>query len=127
MNTTTQRGRDLQQRLGLSGRPLASVCSALHRAAVRYIRIQEELCSGPRWSWGGARWEWSQEWQDRIEKADERCEKRIRQLVAELGEGYGVEFSGDPRGSCVFVSCPDGRTGGDWGQRGVPVVVCDID
>lgn len=117
--TPTEPGKDLARRLGLSDfGETARTCSRIARLAKTYIGIQEELCGGPRWSWNGGNWQWTQKWQDKMEQRDASIEQKIREAVAELGEGYGVNFNGDPRGCCVYITAPDGRYD-SWGKVGI--------
>ncbi len=92
-----------------------AICSRIARAAKRYRRLQAELCSGPHYN---VRWDRSAEWQAGLDVAAQRARKRIGSLVAQLGAGFGVEFSCDPRGKCVYITTPDGRYD-DLCQRGI--------
>ena len=114
--TITARGRELADKLdperqsfGMDG---VRACSLIARAAKTHGRLAEEECNGP------ALGEWSQRWADRIEKRTAQIEENIRALVASLGDGFGVVFSGDPRGSTVKITTPDKRTD-DWGHIGI--------
>ena len=95
----------------------------LCRHGKTYARIQELNCNGvgtycnepiERFNKRQARHE---AW---CEKREVQLEKRMRAIVAELGPGFGVVFSGDPRGSTVKVTVPSGRTN-DWGHEGICV------
>lgn len=70
--------------------------------AARYTRLQEKSCSDPSY---GPR--------------DEGRERALEKRIAELFEGLKVHFSGDPRGYCVKVEFPSGRSnhwgGANWG------------
>lgn len=102
----TKPGRLLQSALGAFNIGDATRCSIIARRARTYRRKMEEACS----------YEWAQG--DAWDRSVERLERSIESAVAQLGHGYGVEFSGDPRGACVFIKTPDGRTD-DWGRRGI--------
>jgi hypothetical protein len=81
---------------------LLTTCSAIASAAAQYHRYTERECNGESIP------------AEQITK----LESKIRSLAASLGAGYGVKFSGDPRGACVFITTPDGRSD-DWGGRGI--------
>lgn len=102
---------------------------AKHRAELllrhgrTYANIQEMCCNGPG-TWYGESNESFQKRQERhdkwIEKREQQLEKRIRQICKELGDGFGVIFQGDPRGSTVKITVPSGKTN-DWGKEGICV------
>lgn len=102
----TKPGRLLQTALRTYTPNSGSVCSIIARRAKTYHRKMEEACS----------YEWAQG--DKWDRNIDRLEDSIRNAVAQFGVDYGVKFSGDPRGPCVFITTPDGRTD-DWGQRGI--------
>jgi len=56
--------------------------------------------------------------------AERRAENTIRRVIKEMqlgvDPGFGVVFCGDPRGACVKIKVPSGRTD-DWGQTGICV------
>lgn len=85
-----------------------------------YVRIQEAICNGVEWIHGlsndanDKRQRNHEAW---CEKREQQLEKRIRAIVAELGQGFGVIFSGDPRGNTVKIVLPSGRTN-DMGREG---------
>lgn len=85
---------------------ITNTAETLLRAARRYRKLQENLCSYPD---EGGRWE----------KESDKLEKKILEAFAKLG-GLGVEFSGDPRGCCVYLKVPSGYSD-DWGGRGLCV------
>jgi len=53
-------------------------------------------------------------------KREAQLEKRISAIVAGLGQGFGVIFSGDPRGITVKITVPSGKTD-DYGREGICV------
>lgn len=133
MACITRKGRELAKALApsfdqqgdWSWFAMEETCSLLCRAATTYARIQESHCNGP--SYG----EWTQGWQDRLEKREAQLEKRIRALCEELPRvatkqapevslPIGPVFQGDPRGATVKLAMPDGRYD-DWGQTGICV------
>lgn len=60
---------------------------------------------------------------DAERKQDERNDKRIKELVATFGKGFGVVLGGDPRGYTVKLLVPSGAhntMGGKEGGWGVP-------
>lgn len=90
------------------------VCSLIARHAVTYTRLQEEACSGPRWSWGS-----SVDWTARVdvatfqaqnERDTERVGARLAGLVASLPPtehgAITAELGGDPRGYTVRLLVP---------------------
>jgi hypothetical protein len=92
----------------------------LMRHATSHAHIQEAICNGVEWT----QWDTNESFNKRqarhetwTEKRDAQLEKRIRAIVAELGEGFGVVFLGDPRGCTVKIVLPSGRTN-DWGREG---------
>lgn len=87
---------------------LATSADTLLRSARRYHKLQENLCSYPD---EGGRWE----------KESDRLEGRIAEAFAKIG-GKGVEFSGDPRGCCVYLKVPSGYSD-DIGGRGLCVPI----
>ena len=54
------------------------------------------------------------------EKREAQLEKRMSAIVAGLGQGFGVIFSGDPRGITVKITVPSGKTD-DYGKEGICV------
>lgn len=60
----------------------------------------------------------SERWSDHDEKTVERTREFIRSITVP----YGIEpiFSRDPRGACVKVKVPSGKTD-DWGSTGICV------
>ena len=98
----------------------------MHRAELllrhgrSYARIQEVVCNGVEWiqslsnDANDKRQRNHEAW---CEKREQQLEKRIRAIVAELGQGFGVVFSGDPRGNTVKIVLPSGRTN-DVGREG---------
>lgn len=101
------------------------VARLLMRHAKTYHRLQEMACNGVESHHGESnasfakRQQRHEEW---VEKRDGQIERRIRAIVASMGEGFGVVVSGDPRGCCVRLVLPSGKTN-DWGREGwcVPV------
>ena len=104
MTQITGPGRDLANRLSI-GFSKFMVCSLIARHSRTYASMQVTRCNHPVGK--------------EFDRREDLIEKRIRSLVAELGEGYGVTLNGDARGAVVYISCPDGRYGDDWGQRGI--------
>lgn len=95
----------------------------LLRHGTTYARIQEAICNGVEWN----RYDTNESFQKRqnrhekwTEKREQQLEKRIKEIVAGLGEGFGVIFQGDPRGSTVKITVPSGKTD-DWGKEGICV------
>lgn len=85
----------------------------LMRHGATYGRLAEIECSV----------ELTQRQQTQLEKRQEQLERRIRQIVATLGEGFDVNFSGDPRGYTVKITLPTKRYntwGGEESGWGVP-------
>lgn len=89
-------------------------CSRIMRAAATFTRLQEEACSGPRWSWN-YRGDWTRvisvtEWEKKNAAAIDRCGARIVAAVADLpSTEYGpilAELGGDPRGYTVRLLVP---------------------
>lgn len=95
----------------------------LCRHGKTYARIQEAVCNGVG-TWYGESNESFARRQDRhekwTEKREQQLEKRIRAIVADLGPGFDVIFSGDPRGCTVKVVTPSGKTN-DMGREGICV------
>lgn len=100
-----------------------TLAQLLCRHGVTYSRIQEANCNGCG-TWYGESNESFNKRQERFEKQlehkEQLLEKRIRAIVSELGEGFGVIFHGDPRGSTIKITVPSGRTN-DWGKEGICV------
>ena len=78
------------------------LADAIIRDATSYNRIQERWCS--------------EEMSDRATKALERREGQIERRIRNRCEllGFRVEFGGDPRGYCVRVFVPSGKSN-TWG------------
>lgn len=89
----------------------------LCRHGKTYARIQEGNCNGPGDFASAAQID---RWQAAFEKREAQLEARIKAIVAELGPGFGVVLSGDPRGVTVKVVVPSGKTD-DWGKEGICV------
>lgn len=100
----TQRGRALAQDLSddLQDCPLCwldieRLLSKIGRDAVTYHRLQEARCNG---------------------YPDERKEAQIEGRVTRRARrlGFGVKFTGDPRGYCTRFLLPSGRYN-TWGGK----------
>ncbi len=102
-------------RLG-GGKPwdTEGLCSYIARNAGTYTRLQEEACSGPRWSWT-YQGDWTQvisvaDFEAKNDKATASCERRIVGAVAQLPPTeFGpvrVTLGGDPRGYTVRLLVP---------------------
>ena len=96
----------------------------LCRHSKTYARVQVNLCNGVEWD---ARFDTNESFarrrdaqQEYARKRDAQLEKRIRTLVAELGEGFSVVLGGDPRGCTVKLIVPSGKTN-DFGREGICV------
>lgn len=80
---------------------IRETCSLIARHAKTYARIQEMWCSV----------EMSDAETARVERQEFLIEQRIRSLVADLPHSddgpWSVEFSGDPRGYTVRLTCPE--------------------
>lgn len=102
-------------RLG-GGKPwdTEETCSLIARHAVTYTRLEQEACSGPRWTWN-----YPGDWTARVdiakfqaqnERDTERVGRRIAALVADLpATDHGpivAELGGDPRGYTVRLLVP---------------------
>jgi hypothetical protein len=100
-----------------------NLAKLLLRHGATYARLQEANCNGVG-TWVGESNESFQRRQNAheayLEKREQQIERRIRQIVAELGQGFGVTFGGDPRGATVKIQVPSGRTN-DWGKEGICV------
>lgn len=103
------RSRDREEFCHIAGQEGLALHTAreLMRLAATHGRLQEEACSVAM----------SEEREAAHGRKEERTESKIRSL---LPEGWGVVFSGDPRGATVKLTCPSGRTN-DWGQTGICV------
>jgi hypothetical protein len=136
MTQVTKNGRELARAIGRDDWQALEVCSLLARHARTAQNIAEAQCNGhplqqatpPHFPTDEARkayWARVDKAQARFEawldKRDEQIEKRMRVLVAQLGEGFGLVVGGDPRGCVVKISTPDGRTN-DWGREGIRAV-----
>jgi hypothetical protein len=106
----TVRGRAKTFELGLPNeRQTLELISLICRNAQRMHTQQVADCS----------YEWSQA--PAYQKRMEETSARIDTLAAELAEmhpGYILSTRGDPRGYCVYILPPDGRSP-DWGGAGV--------
>ena len=100
-----------------------AAANLLMRHGKTYARVQEMVCNGVEWMQHDTNESFSKRqarheaW---TEKREQQLERRMRQIVQSLGEGFGVVFSGDPRGCTVKVTVPSGRTN-DWGKEGICV------
>lgn len=57
----------------------------------------------------------------RVSARSWRAERRIERLLASLDTpGFVADFQGDPRGACVKIKVPSGRTD-DWGRTSMCV------
>jgi hypothetical protein len=95
----------------------------LCRHGKTYSRIQEAVCNGVEWS----HYDTNESFNRRqaaheawTEKRETQLEKRIREIVAGIGVGFGVIFQGDPRGCTLKITVPSGRTN-DFGKEGICV------
>lgn len=93
------------------------LASLICRHAKTYARIQEAYCNGPGDFATGKQID---RWQTEIERREANLERRIREICAELGEGFTPIFSGDPRSCTLKLKVPSGRTN-DWAHEGVCV------
>lgn len=59
---------------------------------------------------------------DKQSRQSDACERRITERVKALGPGFGVMFSGDPRGATVKILLPSGYSD-SWGGEGFCVPV----
>ena len=95
----------------------------LCRYGKTYAKVQEAVCNGVERTHCESNESFAvrqarhEQW---TEKREAQLEKRIRAIVAELGDGFGVVFQGDPRGCTVKLTVPSGRTN-DWGREGICV------
>lgn len=73
----------------------------MRRMARAYRRLQLKACN------------------EGLSDAEEQASVEIETSISRLAEtlGMDVEFSGDPRGYCVYLKLPTGRSN-DWGGRG---------
>ena len=108
MTTITERGRfiawELNPYMGTTSE-IQEACSLIGRHAVSYSRIQELWCSSERVN--------NVDWlRNYYEAKEARLEARITDLVESLPHTDNgpvrVEFTGDPRGSTVKLTLPDG-------------------
>lgn len=92
------------------------LCSRICSNAVTYTRLEEEACSGPKWSWGSSR-DWTavipvERFQRENEAAIAKIGARITNLAAGLHPTpFGkitVALGGDPRGYVVRLLVPTG-------------------
>lgn len=106
---TTQAERaEFFWRMGKEGVSL-SIAHKIMRHAATIQRIAEAECN--------------RELTERERMADRRAQDGIVLLLQDIGPnymGFGVKFSGDPRGCCVKLTVPSGATN-DWGQEGICV------
>lgn len=108
MATITERGRfiawELNPYMGTTSE-IQEACSLIGRHAVSYSRIQELWCSSERVN--------NVDWlRNYYEAKEARLEARITDLVESLPHTDNgpvrVEFEGDPRGSTVKLTLPNG-------------------
>ncbi len=97
-----------------------NAANLIMRHGKTYARIQEAICNGVEWS----QYDTNESFNKRqsrhekwTEKREQQIERRIKELVSILGPGFGVVFSGDPRGATVKITLPSGKTN-DWGREG---------
>jgi uncharacterized protein YukE len=104
-----------------TGSDWASAARLLLRHAKTYARLQEMNCNGVG-TWHGESNESFSKRQERFERALEKKEQQIKKRIRAIasGLGFGVIFSGDPRGATVKITVPSGRTD-DWGHEGICV------
>jgi hypothetical protein len=106
----TIRGRAKAAELGLpNDHATLELVSLICRNAARMHTQQEADCS----------YEWSQApaYQKRMRETAARIETLTDEL-ATMHPGYKLSTRGDPRGYCVYILPPDGRSP-DWGGAGV--------
>ena len=95
----------------------------LLRHGTTYARLQCDNCNGVGTWYGESNESFAKRrarFERALEKKEQQVEKRVRAIVAELGAGFGVIFSGDPRGNTIKVTVPSGKTN-DCGREGIRV------
>lgn len=104
-----------------TGSDWASAARLLLRHGKTYARLQEMNCNGVGTWFNESNESFSRRqaaFEKRLEKQESQIESRIRAIAS--GLGFGVIFSGDPRGATVKITVSSGRTD-DWAHEGICV------